>query len=165
MVSIHPNGQTATRKTTSDRTQFNEYGGDSFLDAGLRAIVRGWPIFPCNGKKEPLTLHGYKDSSINEQQVREWATKNPGGLWGYALPKEIVVVDLDMKHGKNGIHEFEELQGYHPEQFDAPIAATATAGLHLYTAANGREYKNSTDLIAKGVDTRTSGGCDYSEWS
>ena len=69
-----------------------------------------------------------------------------------------MVVDLDMKYGKNGIREFENLQGCKPEEFDAPRVATATGGLHIYTDAAGRDFKNTTDKIAPGVDTKTDGG-------
>jgi AAA domain/Bifunctional DNA primase/polymerase, N-terminal len=74
------------------------------------------------------------------------------------LPEDIVVIDLDMKRGKNGIKEFETLQGCNPNQFDAPRVATATGGIHIYTDASGRDFQLSRDKIALGVDTRTVGG-------
>ena len=137
---------------------FDEHGGSDFLDAGLRAAQRGWRIFPCNGKKEPLTAHGFKDATTDEQQIRTWAKAFPGGLWGYALPEDIVVVDLDLKHGNNGIKEFEKLQHCKSEEFVAPRVATATGGMHLYTVAGGQEFKNTRSAIASGIDTKTSGG-------
>jgi hypothetical protein len=149
----------------SDRTQqhnaaeqINEFGGVNLLDAGLRAIARGCAIFPCNGKKIPLTSHGFKDATTDEQQLRSWVQQYPGALWGYAVPRDIVVLDLDMKHGKNGKLEFEKLQGCKPEEFDAPRVITGTGGVHLYTDATGRDFKNTADMIALGVDTKTDGG-------
>ena len=68
-----------------------EFGGVDFSDAGLRAAARGWVIFPCNGKKEPLTAHGFKDATTDEQQINAWAKQFPGGLWGHALPKELLL--------------------------------------------------------------------------
>ena len=137
---------------------FDEFGGSDFLDAGLRAARRGWKIFPCSGKKQPLTAHGFKDATADEQQIRAWAKAFPGGLWAYALPKDIVVIDLDLKHGNNGIKEFEKLQHCKPEEFVAPRVATATGGMHLYTDAGGQEFKNTRSAIASGIDTKTSGG-------
>ena len=137
--------------------QIKEFGGVDLLDAGLQAVKRGWPIFPCNGKKEPLTAHGFKDATTNQQQIRTWAKQFPGALWGYAVPKEIVVLDLDMKQGKNGFRDFEELQNCKPEEFLAPRVATPSGGMHLYTDANGQEFHGTVGRIAPGIDTRTLG--------
>jgi hypothetical protein len=84
--------------------------------------------------------------------------QHPGALWGLAVPKDTVVIDLDMKHGKNGKLEFAKLQGCDPEEFDAPRVITGTGGIHLYTDATGRDFKNTADMIALGVDTKTEGG-------
>ena len=113
-------------------------------------------IFLCNGKKIPLTPHGFKDATTDETQIRTWAEQHPGALWGYAVPKDMVILDLDMKHGKNGKAEFERLQGCRPDEFDAPRVITGTGGVHLYTDPNGRDFKNTADVIALGVDTKTS---------
>jgi hypothetical protein len=107
---IRPEGYNTTEGRSKGNT-FNEHGGESFLDAGLQAIARGCKIFPCNGKKQPLTPHGCKDASSDEEQVRVWAAMYPGGLWGHALAKETVVLDLDVKNGKNGPREFEKQEG------------------------------------------------------
>jgi hypothetical protein len=137
---------------------FAEHGGSDLLDAGLRAAQRGWKIFPCHSNKKPLTENGFHDASTDEQRIRAWAKQYPGGLWGYAIPKGIVLVDLDLKRAKNGIAEFEKLQGRKPDQFDAPRIATATGGMHIYTDATGRDFINSESRIAVGVDTRALGG-------
>jgi len=145
-------------KAQSAAERLFENGGENLLDAGLRAAKRGWKIFPCNGKKEPLTEHGFKDATTDEEQITAWAKQYPGALWGRALPNDEVVLDLDMKHGKNGIREFEKLQGCKPEEFEAPRVATATGGNHIYTKSAGRDFKNTVDQIAPGVDTKTDGG-------
>ena len=51
-------------KAQSAAERLFENGGENLLDAGLRAAKRGWKIFPCNGKKEPLTQHGFKDAAL-----------------------------------------------------------------------------------------------------
>ena len=147
-----------SKASGSSELLFDEFGGSELLDAGLRAALRGCAIFPCNGKKEPLTAHGFKDATTDEQQIRTWVKAFPGGLWAYALPKEIVVIDLDLKHGNNGIKEFAKLQHCKPEEFGAPRVATATGGMHLYTNAGEQEFKNTRSAIASGIDTKTSGG-------
>src|SRR5262249_28762812 len=111
-----------------------------------------------DGKKQPLTPHGFKDATTEETQIRAWAEAFPGGQWGRALEPGQVVLDLDMKGRKNGIREYERLQGGSPEEFDAPRVRTGTGGIHLYTDATGREFKNTANIIAPGVDTKTYGG-------
>ena len=149
-------GQTQPNNTAD--CLFDEFGGSDFLDAGPRAIARGWKIFPCNGMKQPLTDHGFKDGTTNKTTIRSWAKLFPGALWGRALSKDDVVIDLDVKRGKNGIKEFANLQGCDPVDFAAPRVATASGGNHIYTDATGRDFKNSTDRIARGVDTKTIDG-------
>jgi hypothetical protein len=155
---IRQDNYTTTNSGLQAESLYEANGGTDLLDAGLRAIARGWKIFPCDGKKIPLTPHGHKDGTTDEKQIRAWAKQYPGALWGFALPKDIVVVDLDMKHGKNGKREFETLQGCKSEAFVAPHVITGTGGDHLYTDATGRDFKNTADIIALGVDTKSEGG-------
>src|SRR5262249_59723022 len=136
----HYNSANGNRsKATSSAELLFECGGESLFDAGLRAAKRGWKIFPCDGKKKPLTQHGFKDATTDEAIIRAWAKTWPGSSWGRALEASVLVIDLDMKHRKNGIREFERLQGCKPEQFVAPRVATATGGNHIYADATGRD--------------------------
>jgi hypothetical protein len=148
---------TGDAQASNGADQIKEFGGVDLLDAGLRAAQRGWKIFPCNNRKKPFTDHGFHDATTDEQQIRSWAKQYPGCLWGYAIPKGVILIDLDLKRGKNGFARFEELQGCKPEQFDAPRVATATGGMHLYMDATGRDFMNSESKIATGVDTRAFG--------
>ena len=93
-------------KAQSAAERLFENGGESLLDAGLRAAKRGWKIFPCDGKKQPLTQRGFKDATTDEAIIRAWAKNWPGSSWGRALEASVLVIDLDMKHRKNGIREF-----------------------------------------------------------
>src|SRR2546430_1390324 len=110
-------------KATCSAEPLFECGGKNLLDAGLRAAERGWKIFPCNGKKEPL-VQWSKAATTDEATITAWAKSYPGALWGRALPADTLVLDLDQKRGKNGIKEFEKLQSCKPEEFDAPRVAT-----------------------------------------
>jgi hypothetical protein len=135
-----------------------EHGGGDFLDAGLQAAKRGWRIFPCKGNKKPLVDHWNKVAATDELTITRWAKQYPGGLWGRALEADVLVIDLDIKRGKNGFKEFERLQGCKPEEFAAPRTATASGGMHICVQVSGRDYKNTRDAIALGIDTRTAGG-------
>jgi hypothetical protein len=135
-----------------------ELGGTNLLDSGLRYGQQGWKIFPVDGKKEPLTPHSFKDATIDPAQIEAWATKWPGANWALDIPGGLLVTDLDVKHGQNGIREFEKLQGCKPEEYAAPRVRTGSGGYHLYMDPTGRDFKNSVGKIASGIDTRTNGG-------
>jgi hypothetical protein len=159
-ASVHDNiNRQDNNSTTSARSKAEriaENGGENLLDAGLRAAARGWKIFPCDAKKHPL-VKWREEATTDEAQIRAWAAKWPGAWWGRALTKDEVILDLDMKHGKNGIREFERLQGCNPDQFEAPRIATPTGGRHVCTNATGRDFIGVVDRIAPGIDTRTIG--------
>jgi hypothetical protein len=143
-----------THTTTSAGTQAQssaerlfELGGENLLDAGLRAAARGWKIFPCDSRKHPLVEWG-KEATTDEIQIRAWAKRWPGAWWGRALTSDEVVLDLDMKHGCDGIHEFEKLQGCNPDNFEAPRIATPTGGRHVCTDATGRDFREPRTILA-----------------
>jgi hypothetical protein len=135
-------------------------GGRDLLDAGLRYIKRGWPILAVDSKKEPLKdffPHGFKSAQIGETIIRAVAAKYPGAGWALAIEEGLVIADLDVKHGDNGIRDFERLHGCHPEEFPAPRVRTATGGYHIYMDPTGRKFQNTVGRIAPGIDTRAAG--------
>ena len=150
--------QYSTQSPGAQGASTTEHGGNDLLDAGLQAAKRGCRIFPCKGNKTPIVDHWDKVATTDELTIARWAKGNPGALWGHALDADAVVIDLDIKRGKNGFTEFQKLQGCKPEAFEAPRVATASGGNHIYTDAKGRDYVNSRDKIARGIDTRTAGG-------
>jgi putative DNA primase/helicase len=52
------------------------------LDAALHyAMTLRIPVFPCNpDDKRPFTVHGFKDASREEAQVRAWWTRFPDAM-------------------------------------------------------------------------------------
>jgi hypothetical protein len=135
---------------------FPELGGENLLDAGLRYAKRGWKIFPVDGKKKPLTPHGFKDATVDEAVITAWAKRWSGANWALAVGDGQLIIDLDNKRNKPGIYQFERLQGCKPEEFTAPRVRTGSAGVHLYTNPGERDFKNSRSTIAPGIDTRAS---------
>src|SRR5262245_10153230 len=79
-------------------------GGVGLLDAGLQAAKRGWKIFPCGKQKLPLVKWS-EVATTDEATITAWAKQWPGALWARALPANILLIDLDCKHGNNGIRE------------------------------------------------------------
>jgi len=115
-------------------------------------------VFPCNAQKRPLTEHGLNDATTDEAQINAWWNRWPHADPAWAVPKEIVVGDLDCKNGKNGIKDFVEHGGVHPDAVATPQASSPTGGRHLVYAANGGAYRNGVGLNGWGIDLRTIGG-------
>jgi hypothetical protein len=136
-----------------------EYGDRDLLDAGLQAARHGWRIFICKGDKTPIGIkHWKEEATTNELTISRWAKQYPGGLWTRALGADVVVIDLDIKRGKNEFKEFQMLQGCQPVEFVAPRVATGSGGNHIYTDAAGRDYQNTVSKIAPNIDTKTADG-------
>lgn len=87
----------------------------------------------------------------------KYATKRPGiAILTGERSNGLIVVDIDMKNGHNGlksIQEWEKQHGYFPETWQVE---TPSRGIHLYFKANG-QYKSRADVL-DGVDIRAEGG-------
>ena len=115
----------------------------------------GWPVFPCRpGQKEPATAHGVKDATTDHARIEQWWTTNPNYNIGFACGGEnkIVVVDLDVKNGKNGYETIKSL-GDLPQ---AISQSTPSGGCHAFFKTN-MKIGNHVNLFP-GVDTRSDGG-------
>ena len=59
-----------------------------------------WPVFPLKPHgKDPLTAHGYKDATVDEKQIREWAKKWPDANIGIPTGIRFWVLDIDPRNG------------------------------------------------------------------
>src|SRR5208283_626339 len=115
----------------------------AMLDWALAYAMAGMAVFPCNAKKEPLIKGGFKNASTDPQTIRTWWAWWPHAEIGWAIPAEIVVVDLDCKRGDNGARDFIVHEGVRPDDVMTPQAATTSGGRHLVYSANGSVYRNN----------------------
>ncbi|MFI5143528.1 MAG: bifunctional DNA primase/polymerase [Thermoanaerobaculales bacterium] len=67
----------------------------ALVNATLAYAAAGWPVFPCNRDKQPLTEHGHLDATTNAEMIRAWWQQLPEALIGVAIPGGAVVVDVD----------------------------------------------------------------------
>jgi putative DNA primase/helicase len=123
------------------------------IDAALAYMRRGVPVFPVNLKKTPLTLHGFKDASLDETQVCAWWRDYPDA--GISLPTGAVsgvdVIDIDPRHG--GSYLALASRNALPETY---TVATGGGGMHLYF--QHREGVKCRTNVLPGVDVRSDGG-------
>jgi hypothetical protein len=115
-------------------------------------------VCPVNARGAPLTAHGFKDASSDPDVIKAWRARWPSCDFGWAVPVDVVVVDLDEKNGKHGVRDFRDREGCDPHDVATPHASTPSGGIHIvYRAA--RAYRNLAPAIGgTGIDTRTAGG-------
>jgi hypothetical protein len=125
----------------------------------LYAEELGWPVFPRRGPV-PLTKNGWKDASLNLDQISEWWTRWPRALIGVPTgkPSGIVVLDIDNKNGKNGFATLARLGK--ADLPDTPRVYTPHAGQHLYFHLNGYPIATSHDEqgLGSGLDVLSISG-------
>lgn len=113
-------------------------------------------IFPVDSKtKKPLTPHGFKDASSDDDVISQW--ENQYRNCGWAMPTETVfVLDVDKKSG--GLESWTFLTQRHG-QVNTYTVRTQHDGYHYYfSMPSGTIVKNSTSKFAEGVDVRGFGG-------
>jgi Bifunctional DNA primase/polymerase, N-terminal/AAA domain len=76
-----------------------------FLEIALSHAALGLYVFPVAKDKSTRTAHGFKDASIDPEQIRAWWTKLPSANPGFAPGASgIAVVDID--HGLADVASF-----------------------------------------------------------
>jgi len=129
------------------------------LAAALNFARRGIPVFPVSAKsKKPLTLHGFKDATTDEAQVRAWWTKRPKAMIGIPTgPRSkmwLFDVDIDPAEGIDGPKELVKLTTQHGPLPETLTSSTPRDGSHFYFLWNGANIRCSTSKIAPGLDVR-----------
>jgi Bifunctional DNA primase/polymerase, N-terminal/Primase C terminal 2 (PriCT-2) len=132
---------------------------EPLLDAALRYVNLGIPVFPCSHKnKQPLTPHGFKDATCEQAIIREWWTNSPHAMIGVPTGEisGIDVVDIDVdKNATPSVNGFQALPQW--RDLSPMIVRSPRGGAHLWFRAEGK-LRNSTNKIAPGIDTRGEGG-------
>jgi hypothetical protein len=81
----------------------------TFLDIALQCAARGWYVFPCKPRsKRPATKNGFKDATLDAEQIRAWWTKMPDANVAIACGASGIAV-FDVDHGLNDWDGFARL--------------------------------------------------------
>jgi hypothetical protein len=132
------------------------------LDWALGYAATGMRVFPVSGDKRPLTPHGVRDGSIDQDTLSACWGRWPHADAAWSVPAEVVVVDLDVKHGECGLAGFREHEGRPADDVETPQAISPTGGRHLVFDAQGARHANSTRITVGGrtlsIDLRAEGG-------
>src|SRR5690606_31011773 len=101
----------------------------SKLNAALDAAARGFRVFPLRRDTKLPWQEGWQQAATtNKEQITEWWRENPNYNIGIATGNGTLVVDIDVKNGKQGASSLEilELMGL-PESL---TVKTASGGKH-----------------------------------
>jgi putative DNA primase/helicase len=123
----------------------------------LAYAAYGLAVIPVAADKRPITTHGLKDATRDPAIIEGWWRRWPYADSAWALPATVVVVDIDVKAGKNGYRDFERLDGRDPRTVVTPSTSTPSGGLQNFYAAS-KLYRNRVAVERTGVDLRTEGG-------
>jgi hypothetical protein len=139
-----------------------------------------WPVFPCRpAGKAPLTAHGFKDATLDPQQVRQWWQRWPEANIGVPTGSTdqggcgYDVLDVDSSEGLRDWHRVQHAacppdcsaETFCPAPGPFQIVARAFTpgdgadrkpGRHLYLPATGAG--NTTRIHGLHIDYRGAGG-------
>ena len=124
----------------------------SLLDHAIAAAGNGWFVFPCKpGTKDPAVKWGTAATN-DPEQVRRWWTENPRYNIGIACgPSGLVVIDLDVGEGKDGVQRWEELTDEHGTPPTYTVGTPSGGRHHYFTLPDDWEpVGNSASKLAPG---------------
>lgn len=117
--------------------------------------ARGFYIFPLAAQSK-LPIKGSSSYKDGKPDATPWHTKQTRniGLWC----KDLVVIDVDVKNGKNGLPYVEKHRSlfYDPT---VPRAKTPSGGYHFFFLKPADlPLTSHTNLLAEGIDIKSDGG-------
>lgn len=136
---------------------------DLGLEAALSMARNGMKIIPVKPLgKAPLIPDWNNRASSDLDVIRAWRAQFPDCNFGIVCgPSNLVVVDLDIKNGKDGLQTWKaRTQGAFDNTFSVE---TPSGGIHFYY--RGSDFRNSVDAVGSGIDVRGEGGFVVSPWS
>jgi hypothetical protein len=130
------------------------------LDAALDYAAAGYSVIPVRSDKTPYTPHGLKDASQDPDTIRKWwetwSDANVAIACG-RVSGNLVVLDVDMKNGKNGKRSIEIWEAEHGDFPGTVMANTPSGGVHyFFRVEDPSQYKNTVEALV-GVDIRGDG--------
>jgi Bifunctional DNA primase/polymerase, N-terminal/AAA domain/Primase C terminal 1 (PriCT-1) len=141
---------------TSPSEPVSETGASApVLAEALTLAARGWPVFPCAGKR-PRTAHGLHDAATDPVTIERWF-EQPGANVGVRTGAEsgLLVLDVDGEPGGDTLAALEREHGELPSTVEC---LTGGGGRHLYFSHPGQSVRNSAGKLGTGLDTRGDGG-------
>ncbi len=86
----------------------------SLADAAAYYAANGWPVFPLHSKYPYEGTHGYRDATLDSDQIQQWWTEHPKANIGIPTSDVagLLVLDVDMPDGHYSLQKL--VKGYEP---------------------------------------------------
>lgn len=126
------------------------------LEYAMQYAMQGWNVFPLRpNAKTPLTAHGFKEATKSVEQIQQWWAQWPDANVGVVTGRDsgIVVLDVDRKHGVDGVVAATELDL--PETM---VVRTPSGGFHLIFKAPDNAVIARKIGVRPGLDILGEGG-------
>lgn len=128
--------------------------------AARQLAADGQPVFPCRTEgdraKRPFTRNGFKDATVNGDQIKAWWQQHKGAAIGVPTGVLWDVLDVDVKNNEDGRLHLPRLRTLGLLNGCKRVVRTPSGGFHLYfTASPGLKNKANRTL---GLDVRSAGG-------
>jgi Bifunctional DNA primase/polymerase, N-terminal len=138
----------------------------NFFDAAADLVSLGFKIFPVvPGRKLPLIAAWQKAASDDLEAITTWSAKWPDANIGIAtgVMSGVIVIDIDMKDGKDGQATLDTLAKQGKVLPPSPIALTPSGGRHRFFRAvtgirNAVQVNKAGRGLGSGLDVRADGG-------
>lgn len=128
-------------------------------ELATQLAAQGWKIFPCREEenaKAPYNKGGFTRATCDPRQIERWWKTWPDALVGFPPgPNGLLVIDQDVKKGKQGVKAWRELSDAYQEAIGT---LTPSGGIHDWYLAPDRDIGNSGGTLPKGIDVRCDGG-------
>ena len=132
---------------------------NEMLNAALKYASFGWYVFPLEGKEPMPTTSGFYSATRDPELIQFWWGNHPDRNIGIATGSKfshLVVIDLDVKEGKDGTESLREWEKEHGELPETVTAISGSGGVHLYYYSD-LPFTSKRDIM-DGVDIRADGG-------
>lgn len=126
------------------------------LDDALAWAARGFRIFPITAMAKTPAIASWQNHASNDPDMiaawwRDPVTMAERDYNIGVLCNDIVVVDVDVKAGRDGLRSYETNEGH----YDTLIVETPSGGMHAYY--EGPDSKLAVDILP-GIDIRSHNG-------
>ena len=122
----------------------------------LARVARIFPLSP--GGKTPLLSGSWPGYATTDcEQIKLWSYQYPDANWAMVADKNVVVIDLDEKHGASGIESFKYLCGQYGHDYrdvieHCPVVSTPSGkGVHLFFRFPAQRFEPFYNAVGKGI--------------
>jgi len=135
----------------------------NLLNFAVQIAATGQAVFPCHpGTKAPLTPHGFKDASLNADQISEWWGRYPNAWIASPTGNEShrLVIDLDRKPGQaDGVIEWPKfLSDNGIDEIETKTIQTPSGGRHLVFNCDEDLGSLPLNKLWPGIEVKSNGG-------